>query len=164
VIGRPVKERRHRQRRQSGAVLLIVLLFVLVSTLGASSLVQIQQTQSQREREEQLLFVGDQYRRAISSYYNTIPPGGARALPKSIDNLLEDKRFPVPRQHLRRAYLDPMTGQADWILISGLGGIVGVRSRSEVAPIKRGGFDARYKRFEAANTYSEWQFSISVNF
>jgi type II secretory pathway pseudopilin PulG len=103
-------------RKQNGVVLLSILLFVLMTTMAAGAMVQMYQTQTQREKEEQLLFVGDQYRQAIASYYNTIPPGSARTLPSSLDALLSDERLPTPVQHLRRMYEDPMTGTKDWDL------------------------------------------------
>ena len=118
------------------------------------------QTQMQREREEQLLFVGDQFRKAIASYYNTIPPGGARALPPSLDALLNDQRFPKPRQHLRRIYPDPMTGQPDWQLMRENGGIVGVKSQSSRPTLKKKGFSNAYLHLEDKKTYSDWRFSI----
>jgi Tfp pilus assembly protein PilX len=46
--------------QQHGLVLLAILLFILIATLAAGSMVQLYQTQTQREKEEQLLFVGDQ--------------------------------------------------------------------------------------------------------
>jgi type II secretory pathway pseudopilin PulG len=149
-------------RQQRGAVLLTVLLFVLITTLGASSLVQVYQTQTRREKEQQLLFVGDQYRRAIAAYYNIIPPGGARAMPKTLADLLDDQRFATPVHHLRRAYPDPMTGNADWTLVTDRGGISGVRSQSTQAPIKTSGFPDRYKNFEGQATYAGWAFVVAV--
>lgn len=149
--------------RQQGAVLLVVLLFVLVSTLGASSLVEMHQTQTRREKEEQLLFAGDQYRRAIASYYGMVPPGGARALPKSIEDLLNDQRFTKPVQHLRRAYPDPMTGRVDWVLVQGVGGLVGVRSRSTMEPFKKSGFAPGYQLFENSTSYAQWEFVIKIS-
>jgi type II secretory pathway pseudopilin PulG len=148
--------------RQQGAVLLVVLLFVLLTTLGVSSMVEMHQTQTRREKEEQLLFVGDQYRRAIASYYGITPPGGARSLPKSIEDLLSDQRFPTPMQHLRQAYPDPMTGRVDWALIRQGGGIAGVRSQSAQEPVKRSGFPDMYKRFEAGTSYADWAFTLQV--
>lgn len=156
---------RHRKQgthKQQGAVLLIVLLFVLLTTLGASSMVQMHQTQTRREKEEQLLFVGDQYRRAIASYYGVTPPGGARSLPRSIDDLLNDQRFPTPMQHLRQAYPDPMTGRVDWVFARSGGGISGLRSQSTQAPIKKSGFPDIYKRFEAGMSYADWVFALQV--
>lgn len=146
--------------QQSGVVLLTILLFILVTTLAASSLVVSYTTQVQREREEQLLFVGDQYRKAIGSYYSTVPPGGSRSLPQSLDVLLNDQRFPKPIQHLRRLYPDPMTGQPDWNLVRDGGGIVGIRSQAGKTTIKKTGFPKVYEHFEGRERYSEWLFSI----
>lgn len=142
-------------------MLLIVLLFVLLTTFGASSMVEMHQTQTRREKEDQLLFVGDQYRRAIASYYGVTPPGGARSLPRSIEDLLSDRRFPTPMQHLRQAYPDPMTGKADWVLIRAGGGISGVRSQSTLEPLRKSGFPERYKLFAGATSYAAWGFGIN---
>lgn len=145
---------------QSGVVLLAVLGFVLVSTLAATVMVEWAQTRAQREREEQLLFVGDQYRRAIASYAAVAGPGGAQSLPQSVDDLLEDRRLPMGMQHLRRPYPDPFTGSADWELIRDGRGILGVRSRSQKEPLKKSGFPDRYKHFEGRTSYSDWAFAI----
>ena len=66
-------------------------------------------TAAQREREQELLFVGSQFRNAFMSYYGATPAG--RALPAFLEDLVEDNRFPVPRRHLRRVYADPMTSK-----------------------------------------------------
>jgi type II secretory pathway pseudopilin PulG len=150
----------HFCHKEKGLVLLTVLVFILVTTLAASALVVSFTTQRQREREEQLLFVGAQFRRAIASYYNTIPPGAARALPPSLEALLNDPRFPKPIQHLRRIYVDPMTGQAEWKLIRESGGIVGVASQSESRPIKTNGFGKEFEALSGKEKYSEWVFSV----
>ena len=134
-----------------------------MTTMAAGSMVQMYQTQTQREKEEQLLFVGDQYRRAIASYYNTIPPGSARALPSSLEVLLNDQRFPTPVQHLRRMYEDPMTGTKDWGLVSQGGGISGVYSPSEKSPFKTAGFAPMYRSFEGKTAYADWKFVVKLN-
>ncbi len=153
--------RRIQRRHSSGIVLLAVLVFVLVTTLAASSLVVSYQQAARREKEEQLLFAGDQFRKAILSYYNTIPPGGARSLPPSLDALLDDQRFATPRHHLRRIYIDPITGTAEWEGVTSGNGIVGVHSRSPLEPLKKAGFPVAYVRFENAQAYSDWVFGIS---
>lgn len=150
-------------RRQIGAVLLLVLLFVLMTTMAAGGMVQIYQAQTRREKEVELLFVGDQYRRAITSYYNTFAPGAPRSLPTSLEALLQDDRFLTPLQHLRRLYPDPMTGQLDWVLITDRGGIAGLHSRSQQVPFKTSGFAEVDKYFEGAQSYAEWNFSIKLN-
>lgn len=150
-------------QKQRGVVLLTVLVFVLVTTLGANSLVQMHQTQAQRDREEQLLFVGDQYRRALASYYNTIPPGSSRSLPQSLEDLVNDHRFPKPMHHLRRLYPDPMTGQTDWQLVREGSGIIGISSRSNQPTLKKKGFSKEYKSFEGKNSYAEWKFTLKAS-
>lgn len=145
---------------QRGLALLAVLLFILVTTTAASAMVVVYKTQTQREKEQELLFVGAQYRRAVASYYSLVPPGGARALPASLDVLLEDKRFPRPVQHLRRLYPDPMTGRVDWQLIRAPGGIAGVASQSQGKPLKRNGFAADNRGFEDQARYADWQFVV----
>lgn len=156
MIGRP-----RRQQDQRGIVLFTVLVFILLSTLAASSLVVVHTTQMQRDKEEQLLFAGDAIRRAIASYYNTLPPGGARSMPPSLEALLADQRFPKPVHHLRRLYTDPMTGRADWQVVRDARGIVGVRSQSDQSPVKKKGFANGYEHFEDRERYSDWIFSIN---
>lgn len=146
--------------RQNGVVLLVVLIFILVTTFAASAMVQNYQTDTRREKEEQLLFVGSQYMRAISAYYNSYPPGSNRALPPSLDALLEDNRFPTPVNHLRRLYPDPMTGRTDWALVTANGGIVGLHSSSLESPLKQSGFEQRFQFFENSVSYAQWAFGI----
>ena len=157
-----VRPRSEKHRTQSGVVLLVILIFILLTTLAAGSMVQVYQTQTRREKEDQLLFVGDQYRRAIASYYNTFPPRGARSLPPSLDALISDDRFPTPIQHLRQKYPDPMTGAADWALVMQGGGIVGVHSASTLVPFKSSGFTAPYGDFEGKSSYSDWVFALRL--
>lgn len=149
-------------KTQSGLVLLVVMIFILLTTLAAGSMVTLYQTATQRENEEQLLFVGNQYRHAIQSYYNTYPPGGARSLPRSINDLLSDQRFPTPIAHLRRPYVDPMTGQANWEFLTANGGIIGIHSQSQVAPFKTTGFGILEGDFAHKGKYSEWDFAIRI--
>jgi hypothetical protein len=52
-----------------------------------------------------------------------------------------------------------MTGGTDWALVEAPdGGIMGVHSRSEEAPVKTGNFDAADTAFEQASSYTDWQF------
>lgn len=134
--------------------------FLFIITLGASSLVVSYQQAARREKEEQLLFAGDQIRRAILDYYSSVPPGGSRSLPPSLEALLVDQRFVVPRQHIRRLYADPVTGHPDWEPVLNSSGIIGVRSRSQQRPLKVSGFPSGYQQFESASSYSDWIFSI----
>ncbi len=117
-------------------------------------------TAVQREKEAELLFVGDQYRRAIERFLSTpLPAGQVRRLPQSLDELLLDPRFPQTVRHLRRLYPDPMTGEAAWgLLKDAQGGIAGVHSLSSTVPFKTANFPARYTEFAGLGSYREWVF------
>ena len=135
-------------------------LLVVVSIMGAALAATgtLFSHEAQREKERELLFVGHQFRQAIDSYYRHSP--GTSAYPRTLDDLVDDKRFPMPQHHLRRIYLDPLTGKADWKLVGtpdGVG-IMGVYSPSKQAPIKTANFDAADAAFKAAKKYTDWQF------
>lgn len=103
------------------------LLFLLA--LGGVLLAAAGQRWSQvaaREREHELLFRGGEIADAIAAF-RAVGAGG----PRSLDELLDDRRGEQPRRHLRRAYTDPFTGQADWEpVLADDGTWRGVRSRS----------------------------------
>jgi hypothetical protein len=70
---------------------------------------------------------------------SSVPAGKSQPLPRSLEDLLEDTRLPMPVPHLRRVYPDPMTGEIDWVLVQGTGGIMGVHSRSTLTAFKKKG-------------------------
>lgn len=142
--------------------MLAVLLFIAITSLAASALVSSQVTAARREREEQLIFAGTQIQRAINSYYTSAAPAGARRLPESLEALLNDDRFASPRQHLRRIYPDPMTGQPDWVLMKTDVGIVGVHSRSTDQPLKVADFPFGSQQLQGSQHYSDWVFMIPI--
>jgi len=147
-----------RSQRGVGYVGLLLLVALLAIFAGAAADVYLQARQ--RSRENELLWIGEQFRRAIQSYHNT-GPGDGKVYPQRLEDLLNDPRFPGVRRHLRRIYLDPMTGRADWeVLLAPQGGIVGVRSRSLERPLKQDGFRPRDAGFEGATRYSDWEFSV----
>lgn len=155
--GRPRRRREgQKHARQRGLVLLALLLFLALASLATALAAEAWATVRQRDREAELLFVGDQYRRAIESYWRATP-GRVKTLPVSLAVLLEDDRFPMPVRHLRRAYADPVTGE-DFVLVRTGGAIAGVQSPSKAAPLKTAGFPARYRQFEGATSYEQWQF------
>ena len=139
---------------QEGFTYLSLLIIVAVMGGGLAAFGELASHAAQREKEAELLFRGDQFRQAIGSYYRK-----EQRYPLSLDDLLEDKRYPMPLRHLRRVYPDPITGGAEWgIVASPTGGIMGVHSLSEAAPIKSGNFAAKDAAFEGAARYADWQF------
>lgn len=144
---------------QHGVVLLALLLALALFALGLMNTVDVWRMSRQRDREKELLFVGDQYRQAIRRYYSAAPRGGQRGYPTSLEVLLEDDRFPTPVHHLRRAYPDPITGKPEWGLLKAGDRIVGVYSLSEAAPIKQAGFSPGHQAFKDAASYKDWVFA-----
>lgn len=142
---------------QSGFTYLFVLMLIALIGMALALAGTFWQTGVQRARETELLFIGEQYRQAIRSYY-LLDPAQPR-LPPSIDALLEDSRRPGVARHLRRAYRDPFTGD-EFVLIRtpGSQGIVGVHSPSDGHPLKTAGFAPEHEAFAKASRYAEWQF------
>jgi len=142
--------------RQCGFTYLGLLITVAIigATLAAAG--EVWHTAQQRERERELLFVGDQIRLAIGRYYNA---GAARQLPQSLDDLLRDPRQPGVVRYLRKLYYDPITGTTEWGLVKDAGDrILGVFSLSEARPIKQADFSVADREFEGKKKYSEWTF------
>jgi hypothetical protein len=117
------------------------LLFLLAA--GSATLAAIGERTStavQRERETELLFRGQAIAKAIGSYWEATP-GKTKALPTSLQDLLDDRRGSTTQRHLRRLYADPYTGLDDWVLLKddnqdNTAGIVGVHSRASARAYK----------------------------
>jgi type II secretory pathway pseudopilin PulG len=92
--------------RQKGYTLLILLFAVSILSIGLIVAVPVMQTQSQREKEEELIFRGNQYVEAIR-LYQLKKPG---TFPSTLEELVEEKC-------LRRLYRDPMTTHGEWNII-----------------------------------------------
>lgn len=146
---------------ERGVTLLTVLVMVVILGLTLGLAGSSWRSLMQREREEELLWRGDQYRRAIGSYYG-INHGGVQRYPATLQDLLRDPRSLQTVRHLRRLYPDPMTGK-DWVVVKDpTGGIKGVRSASVDEPFKKDGFSEDYEGFKDRTKYSEWEFSYQL--
>lgn len=151
VPGKPVNNSR-------GFTYIGVLLLVALMGAVLAGTATVWRTMSQRDKERELLFVGHEFRKAIGLYYERTP-GAAKQYPKTLEDLLQDKRQPALTRYLRRLYVDPMTGKKEWGLVKGAGGtIMGVYSLSTEIPIKTGNFDEADKDFEGMGSYAEWKF------
>jgi type II secretory pathway pseudopilin PulG len=140
---------------QKGFTYLTVLFVVAMMAGGLALAGEVWHTSAMREKEADLLHVGNEYRKAIERYYVS----GPKQYPKSLADLVKDPRQPGTVRHLRRLYPDPITGKDEWGLVkSNDGGIAGVYSTSEAAPLKTGGFGVRDASFEGKTKYADWQF------
>lgn len=138
-----------------GLLFAVAIIGITLATVGV-----VWSTEIRRDKEADLLFAGDQIRAAIASYYKN---GGS--YPATLDDLVTDKRWPVPRRHLRRLFYDPMTASKDWqLILSTDGNIMGVASSSQLKPIKQANFSADDGAFEKTECYCDWQFVYQPRF
>lgn len=147
-------------RSETGVSLLVVLVLVAVLGLSLGLAGSTWKTVVQRSKEAELLFRGDQYRRAIESYASVRHGGAAGMLPQNLEDLLRDPRFPGTVRHIRKLYKDPMTGEDFLVLRDPRYGnrIKGVYSSSREEPFKKDGFPQDYADFVNAETYQDWKF------
>jgi type II secretory pathway pseudopilin PulG len=146
-----------RWNRSRGFAYLWVLLLVALLGVGLTVAVEVDTTASRRDRERELLAIGRQFQVAISRYHEA-QGQSKNAYPASLEDLLQDPRFPGIRRHLRKVYVDPMTGKAEWGLVQVAGRIVGVHSLSADTPIKQDGFEPEQAGLRGKQTYAEWLF------
>lgn len=145
-------------RRAGGFTYLGVLFAVAMLGITLAITGSVYSMERQRSREQELLWVGAQYRAAIARYYQQSALG-LHQYPRTLADLVEDRRDGLVRHHLRRLYPDPMTGQANWdVQLAADGAIVGVASRSRGRPVKQVGFKASDAFFENAECYCDWRF------
>ena len=135
------------------ALLLVMLMGIMLGAVGQSW-----KTIMQREREEELLFRGSQYKEAIARWYKP-RPGQHIATPlRDLKDLLQDPRSLTTVRYLRRLYPDPLTGK-DWNVIADpVKGITGVASSSTEKPLKIGNFPDTLTDLAGKESYAEWQF------
>ncbi len=135
------------------ALFLVMIMGIMLGMVGQSW-----KTIMQREREEELLFRGVQYRDAIARYYK---PRGLKQQTtplRDLKDLLQDPRSLTTERYLRRLYPDPITGK-EWSVIADPNkGISGVFSPSTQMPIKTGGFPDELSDFAGKTSYADWKF------
>ena len=159
VAGSTVR-RAARTGRQRGFTYLGMLILVAVIGVGLLATTEVWHTVQRREKEQELLFIGDQFRRAIGLYYEH-SPGGVRRYPTSLEDLLKDPRYPSTQRYLRKIYRDPVSGGTDWgVVTKPEGGIWGVYSLSEQEPLKQANFPGEYVDFAGKEKYSDWVFAF----
>ena len=148
---------------QAGFAYLAVLFLVAAVSISLAVTSQQIDLQLKREKEQDWLFAGLQYQRAITAYYQQAPDG-LSILPKTLDDLTQDKRFVKPKHHLRKAYTDPVNANKSWqLLFNENKQIMGVVSESNQAllaiyPVSR----ALGLEDAAINTYAEVKFIYKI--
>jgi type II secretory pathway pseudopilin PulG len=145
------------QNKACGFTYMGVLITITLISMSMAATGTLWKKTVMSEKEKQLLYVGDAFARAIESYYIN-SPDGIKTLPKSVNDLLLDKRFATIKRHLRKLYLDPMTASTDWGFIYKGQYLIGVYSKSQRQPIKKANFEPQYSYFTYATNYQDWKF------
>ena len=135
---------------QRGFTYLAALLLVAVSGAALAAGAELWSHARQREKEAELLWIGNQFKQAIGLYYHR-SPGSVKRYPQKLEDLLEDRRHLNTARYLRKIYTDPLTGKAEWGVIPAPGGgIAGVYSLSAARPIRQ---------VDGAHSYADWRFT-----
>lgn len=143
---------------RQGFTYLATLTIVMVMGIMLGVIGQSWKTVMQREREEELIFRGQQIKDAIGRWYK--PRAGQHAATplRDLKDLLEDPRSVSTTRYLRRMYLDPMTGKEWKVIGDPAKGIIGVASTSDAKPFKTGGFPDDLADLANKQKYSDWLF------
>ena len=143
---------------QQGFTYLALLVAMLLLALATQGVVTYASQQAQREREADLLRIGETFAQAIGAYYEATP-GSVKRWPQSLEDLVEDKRQVAIQRHLREVYPDPMTRLPNWgLVVASDGGIQGVYSKSMEPPIRMGAVQLDTLALTAATRYAQWLF------
>ena len=147
-----------RGHGESGFTYIGVLLLVALIGIWLSATGSVWHLEVQREKERELLYIGNQFRDALD-HYATSTVGAGRRFPLRLEDLVLDERFATKQRHLRRIYRDPMTGREEWGVIRMADGqIIGVHSLSTEVPVKRANFSYRDLAFTGKANYGQWVF------
>lgn len=142
-------------KRAAGFTYMTILFVVAIMGAGLALVGEVWHTAAMREKEAELLYAGNQYRKAIERYYLS----GPQQYPRSLSDLLKDPRKAGTERYLRKLYPDPITGGNEWGLSKAPdGGVMGVYSLSAQKPLKSANFRARDNELTGASVYSDWKF------
>ncbi|TCV89530.1 type II secretion system protein [Sulfurirhabdus autotrophica] len=146
---------------QTGFTYLGLLFLIMIMGIVAATAGNVWHLAQKREKEHELIFVGNQFRQAIGFYFEKTPGSASskKQYPKTLDSLLQDNRNVFTQRYLRKIYWDPLTKSKEWGLVeSPDGGIMGVYSLSEDVPLKQNNFKMADQDLEGKSKYTEWKF------
>ncbi|MFL6634693.1 MAG: type II secretion system protein [Massilia sp.] len=138
----------------------LIILVTVIGLVGAATL-KVDALLRRAAAEEELLDIGAAFSEALRTYAEATPKGQP-AQPPSLQELLKDPRFPGVRRHLRKVFVDPLTGKAEWGIVwanpGDRRGVLAVYSLSKATPLKVANFDKRFSGFENKKQVSDWKF------
>lgn len=145
-------------RQRGFTYLSLIILVAIIGLVGAASL-KVNALLRRAAAEEDLLETGAAFSEALASYA-AVTPKGQPPQPPTLQDLLRDPRSPTVRRHLRKIFVDPVTGKAEWgvMYLGDKVGVIGVYSLSNAKPLKIANFDARFLNMENREKISDWKF------
>lgn len=147
-----------KRRQQGFTYLSLVILLAIMGLVGAAAL-KVDALLARAAAEQELLEAGAAFSAALDSYAAATPQGKPPQ-PPTLQDLLKDTRFPGIKRHLRKIFVDPISGKAEWG-VTYLGdkvGVIGVYSLSQAQPLKLANFDERFQNFDNKTHYADWKF------
>jgi type II secretory pathway pseudopilin PulG len=147
-------------RCEAGFTYVGLVVFVAILGMVGAATLKVDGLLRRAAAEQELLEIGAAFSAALRSYAAATPQGSA-PVPPTLQDLLRDPRFPGTRRHLRKIFVDPVTGGTEWgIQYQGdKVGVLAVYSLSQAQPLKVANFDARFPHFENKEHLSEWRFT-----
>lgn len=115
------------RKSSAGFTYLFLLFAVAMVGIGLTVTAEVWSKLAFSWKRTEFLWVAEQYRTAIGSYYES-SPGAAKMFPLQYTDLLQDLRSSSVRHHLRAPYRNPFAIDGQWEPIRGADGrIRGVR-------------------------------------
>ena len=153
----------HRRPAQAGFTYIALLAVLALVGIALATIGTRWADRVQREREQELLRVGQLYAQALLAYHRG-SPGSDKTWPKDVQELLQDPRMLGTVRHLRAAYPDPMVPGQPLVLIRAADNTIrGVYSSSMAAPFRDGGVDLGVVVLPPVQHYADWQFIPKVD-
>lgn len=150
--------RHNSQFRQQGFTYVVMLLALAIFCVGLAAIGKTWSVVAQRDKEDELIQIGDEYESAIADYYNH-SPSKVKKYPGSFQDLLQDTRYVGTVRHIRRIYIDPITKNSTWGLIPAPdGGFMGVYSLSTKETLHKTPVMLTDGSFVAGLRYIDWKF------
>ena len=151
-MSRPIQSNDDR-----GFTLAALIIFLTAFSIAAAAVVPAYQTQAQREQEQEMIFRGQEYVRAIQKYQRSFG-----IYPPDIESLLDTNGI----RFLRRPYTNPITGEGFRLLTinpdGSINGSVVYESMMENPDLFRGGDPRMFGEGQPTNSFANQNGTVGM--